>query len=151
MTTNVVDVFCENYTLIDWDAHALWIEGRSVTEAVTIMREKGVLNEYPGVTQDLLVSDLNDQFRLFGMLEDLLLKVGNFSEQLVYQLDEETQQRLTESYYDLDDVLCRELVGRKLSSRLRKDSGGFRALSQGLSATEQQDPITLLSHFGRSS
>jgi hypothetical protein len=48
---NVVDVFCENYTFIDWDALALWIEGRGVTEAVAILRERGALEEYPGVTQ----------------------------------------------------------------------------------------------------
>ena len=51
------------------------------------------------MTQDLLVSDLNDHFRLFSMLEQLLLTVGNFSEQQLYQLDSETQERLIESYY----------------------------------------------------
>jgi len=121
MSSTVVDVFCENYVLVDWDAHALWIAGHGVTEAVALMREKGIMGEYPGVTQDLLVSDLNDQFRLFSMLEHLLLDVGNFSEQLVYQLDGETQERLIERYYGLDDAFCREVVGKKLSSRLRKD------------------------------
>lgn len=48
------------------------------------------------------------------MLEHLLLTVGNFSEQLVYQLDKETQERLIESYYGLDDAYCREVVGKKL-------------------------------------
>ena len=63
MSNTVVDVFCENYVLVDWEAHALWIAGHGVTEAVALMREKGIMNEYPGVTQDLLVSDLNDQGR----------------------------------------------------------------------------------------
>ena len=48
------------------------------------------------------------------MLEHLLLDVGNFSEQLVYQLDKETQERLIERYYGLDDAFCREVVGKKL-------------------------------------
>ena len=48
------------------------------------------------------------------MLEHLLLDVGNFSEQLVYQLDRETQERLIERYYGLDDAFCREVVGKKL-------------------------------------
>ena len=48
------------------------------------------------------------------MLEHLLLDVGNFSEQLVYQLDGETQERLIERYYGLDDAFCREVVGKKL-------------------------------------
>jgi hypothetical protein len=39
--------------------------------------------------QDLLVSEVNDHFRSFAMLDKLLLKAGNFKEQLVYQLDKE--------------------------------------------------------------
>ena len=39
-----------------------------------------------GVTQDLLVSDMNDHYRLFSMLEHLLLTVGNLKEQLLYQV-----------------------------------------------------------------
>ena len=48
------------------------------------------------------------------MLEKLLLDAGNFSEQLLYQLDRETQERLIERYYGLDDAFCREVVGKKL-------------------------------------
>ena len=44
----------------------------------------------------------------------------NFSAQFQF-IDESTKQRLIESYYSLDGVLCREIVGKKLSSRLRKD------------------------------
>ena len=44
----------------------------------------------------------------------------NFSAQFQF-IDESTKQRLIESYYSLDCVLCREIVGKKLSSRLRKD------------------------------
>ena len=44
-----------------------------------------------------------------------------FSEQLVFQLDSETQNLLIEKYYALDDSVVRELLGRKFSSRLRKD------------------------------
>jgi len=41
---------------------------------------------FSGVTHDFLVSDVNDNYRLFSMLEHLLLTVGNFSEQLLYQV-----------------------------------------------------------------
>ena len=44
----------------------------------------------------------------------------NFSAQFQF-IDECTKERLIESYYDLDGLLCREIVGKKLSSRLRKD------------------------------
>ena len=43
-----VDVFAGNLTQIDWELHDLWIGGLSVTEAVAVMRERGVLNEYQG-------------------------------------------------------------------------------------------------------
>ena len=44
-----------------------------------------------------------------------------FSDQLVFQLDSDTQNLLIEKYYALDSVVVRELLGRKFSSRLRKD------------------------------
>lgn len=116
-----VDVLVENFTIIDWDIHELWVKGLSVTETVIVLRERGILSEYPGVTQEMLVSDINDHYRLFAMLENLLMTVGTFSEQLLFQMTPETQDRLLETYYSLDSNLCRELLGRKLSSRLRKD------------------------------
>ena len=44
-----------------------------------------------------------------------------FSDQLVFQLDSETQNFLIEKYYALDSSVVRELLGKKLSGRLRKD------------------------------
>ena len=38
-----VDIFAENFTLIDWELHDLWIKGLTVTEAVVVMRERGIL------------------------------------------------------------------------------------------------------------
>ena len=118
-----VDVFAENYTLIDWEVHELWIKGLSVTEAVIVMRERGILTEYPGVTQDLLISDLNDHFRLFSMIENVLMTVGNFSEQLLYQMNPETQRLLIERYYSLDSVFCREILGKKIKFAIKKRFG----------------------------
>ncbi len=106
-----VDVFVENFTSIDWELHELWIRGLSAADAVGVMKDRGILNEYPGrrcfslhqsvllcavlshkyfaisgVTVDLLASDVNDNYRLFAMLENVLLTVGNFKEQLLYQV-----------------------------------------------------------------
>ena len=69
-------------------------------------------------------------YRLFDMLESAIIQLNysaasnetpfNFSAQFQF-IDDSTKQRLIESYYDLDGMLCREIVGKKLSSRLRKD------------------------------
>merc|ERR1719495_197659 len=77
----------------------------------------------------MLESDVNDNYRTFQMLENVILSSGNlnlvqpsfdcFSQfQLV---DAKSKSRLIESYYSLDSELAREIVGKKLSSRLRKD------------------------------
>jgi len=61
------------------------------------------------------------------MLESALLatpqKIGGQAHHLgCFQfVDGTTKQRLIEAYYSLDGVLCREILGKKLSSRLRKE------------------------------
>ena len=57
----------------------------------------------------------------------------NFSAQFQF-IDECTKERLIESYYDLDGLLCREIVGKKLSSRLRKD---LDEICEKISTTEK--------------
>jgi len=117
---SVVDVFVGNYTVIDWELYALWVEGLTVSEAIQMLREQGVLSQ-PGVPFDLLVSDLHNHYRLFSMWEQLLHNPAMFGDQLIFQLDHDTRDILIEKYYDLDGSVVRELLGKKLSSRLRKD------------------------------
>lgn len=113
---SIVDAMVGNFIDIDWVVFSLWLEGYSVGESAHAVREK-----QPELAQSLLIPDLSDQYRLFTMLEPLLHQPGMFSEQLVWQLDVETQQKLISLYYALDNSVARELLGRKLSSRLRKD------------------------------
>jgi len=42
------DVFVENYILIDWELHEYWIKGLTVSEAVAVMKERGILVEFSG-------------------------------------------------------------------------------------------------------
>ena len=88
------------------------------------------MNIYSGFTSNYLIAHLILIFRLFDMLENAIITLNysaasnetpfNFSAQFQF-IDECTKERLIESYYDLDGLLCREIVGKKLSSRLRKD------------------------------
>ncbi|XP_040569845.1 acidic fibroblast growth factor intracellular-binding protein B [Lepeophtheirus salmonis] len=116
-----IDVFVGNYTLINWDVFDLWIDGLNVSECVSHLREKGIFSDFPHGCQDFLVSDINDSYRLFCMLEHLLLTTGKLSEQLTFQLDSHSKKRWVEKYYSLDSSLARELLGKKLSSRFKKD------------------------------
>jgi len=118
---SVVDVFVGNYPQIDWDLYSLWVEGLTVSEAIQTLKEKGVITGQTNLEVELLVCDLNDNYRLFSLWEAMLHQPIMFSEQLVYQIDCETQNVLVEKYYDLDSQVVREILGRKLTGRLRKD------------------------------
>ena len=82
---SVVDVFVGNYTVVDWELYALWVEGLTVSEAIQMLREQGVLSQ-PGVPFDLLVSDLHNHYRLFSMWEQLLHNPAMFGDQLTFQV-----------------------------------------------------------------
>lgn len=115
-----VDVFISNYTLIDPEIYQLWIEGCSSSEAVSTLNQRGV-SQQTGAPLELIASDVLDHYRTFALLERLLTVPNKLSEQLSFQIDGPTKQMLIEKYYSLDDGVVRELLGRKLSPRQRKD------------------------------
>lgn len=115
-----VDVFVGNYTIIDFDLYDLWLRGLSVNEAVIVLQRKGVLQS-TGASVDELVSDTKDNFLLFASLEQHLKCPQQFGEQTLMQIDPDTQKMLIERYYQFDDAMIREILGKKLSSRNRKD------------------------------
>jgi len=123
---SLVDVFVGNFPQIDWALYTLWVEGLSESEAMQNLKKRGLVSsqaEYctDGAENILLASDVADNYRLFGLWESMLHQPVTFSEQLVFQLDPSTQHKLVEQYYALDNSVARELLGRKLTSRLRKD------------------------------
>jgi hypothetical protein len=73
------------------------------------------------VHEDLVISDILDQFRTFQLIEKLLPIPTQLSEQWTFQLTPKTQRILIEKYYDFDDSVIREILGKKLSGRNRKD------------------------------
>ena len=69
-------MFAGNYTLIDWELHDLWISGFSVSEAAAHLRseenKKTLLQDFPdGVPYDLLVADLNDNYRYENLTKNI--------------------------------------------------------------------------------
>ncbi|XP_060534452.1 acidic fibroblast growth factor intracellular-binding protein [Cylas formicarius] len=115
-----VDVFISNYTLVDPEIYQLWIEGHTASEAVVILDKKG-LGKQTGATLELIASDVLDHYRTYSLLEKLLSNPNKLHEQLAFQIDPQTRQLLIEKYYEFDDVVVKELLGKKLSSKNRKD------------------------------
>ncbi|CAG2100962.1 unnamed protein product [Medioppia subpectinata] len=115
-----VDVFIGNNTLIDPQIYQYWLEGNTAQEASRLVRnkEKTVLGL---VHEDLVISDILDQYRTFLLIEKLLPAPTQLSEQWTHQLTPTTQRILVEKYYDFEDSVIREILGKKLSGRNRKD------------------------------
>lgn len=113
-----MDVLVSNQTDIDWELFSMWLDGQVEGICVNQLRER---YKEENLNYEDILSELQNNFRLFGMLEPLLHQPNMFSEQLVWQLDNRTQSQLISRYYALDHSVARELLGRKLSGRLRKD------------------------------
>ncbi|CAG9861639.1 unnamed protein product [Phyllotreta striolata] len=115
-----VDVFISNYTLVDPEIYELWVDGYTASEAVTLLNNKG-LGQQTGASVELIASDVLDHYRTYSLLEKLLGNPSKLQEQFLFQIDPPTRLFLIEKYYEFDDEVIREVLGKKLSSKNRKD------------------------------
>ncbi|XP_063704464.1 acidic fibroblast growth factor intracellular-binding protein [Culicoides brevitarsis] len=116
---NIVDVFITNYTIIDPEIYQLFIEGYSSSEAVNLLKQKG--DSIFNAPLELITSDVLDHYRTYSLLEKVLHTPTKLSENSNFQLEPHSRSLLIEKYYSLDDSVSRELLGKKLSSKHRKD------------------------------
>lgn len=115
-----VDVFVGNNTLIDPEVFQLWLQGYSAQDAAVTLHHNERMKE-TDIPLDLLKSDVLDHYRTLQMLERLLHSPVHLAEQWTFQLAPQTQRMLIARYYDFDQNVVREFLGKKLSSRNRKD------------------------------
>lgn len=120
------------------------------SEAVNILHQRGICHQ-TNAPIELVASDILDHYRTYALLEKLLHTPTKLaSEQLAFQIEPQTSQMLIEMYkkpiyclyslhififlfntyilliticryYEFDDVVIRELLGKKLTSKSRKD------------------------------
>ncbi|XP_076318708.1 acidic fibroblast growth factor intracellular-binding protein [Tachypleus tridentatus] len=115
-----VDVFVGNNMLVDPEVYQFWLNGYTAEEAAAVLQNHGVLKQ-SGLPPDLLISDVTDHYRTFQMLERWLHYPSRLTEQWNFQMAPPTQKMLVEKYYEFDTAVIREFLGKKLSSRNRKD------------------------------
>ncbi|KAI1295412.1 Acidic fibroblast growth factor intracellular-binding protein [Halotydeus destructor] len=115
-----VDVFIGNNTMVDPAIYQYWLDGYTAPEAAKRIREKehAVLGN---THEDLIISDVLDHYRSFQLIEKLLHNPMRLSEQWTFQITPKIQRLLIEKYYEFDDSVIREILGKKLSGRNRKD------------------------------
>ncbi|XP_054708623.1 acidic fibroblast growth factor intracellular-binding protein-like [Uloborus diversus] len=114
-----IDIFVGNNTLLDPEIYEFWLSGHQPKDVSTILIS-GSLKDFD-VDKDMLLSDVLDHYRTFQMLERLLHYPKRLSEQWIFQIAPSMQRMLIERYYEFDDIVIREFLGKKLSARNRKD------------------------------
>lgn len=87
------------------------------SEAVIRQRKKVTTN----IPLDLIASDVLDHYRTYSHLEKFLDAPQKLDSSVSFQLEKASKMHIIDRYYSLDDSLCRELLGKKLSSKYRKD------------------------------
>ena len=117
-----MEVFLFEPLEIDPLVFSLWLSGYGVEEATRrrIENETGVARQFPDF-QSLLRSETRDHFRIFEILEPYLQYPPTFLTQELVQIPTSTKKTLIEQYYTFDECVVREFLGKKLSSKNRKD------------------------------
>ncbi|XP_028403890.1 acidic fibroblast growth factor intracellular-binding protein B-like isoform X1 [Dendronephthya gigantea] len=115
-----VDVFVTDPTTLDLEVYNLWLKGYSEQEAAEHQTKHGYLQQV-GATPAIIASDIADQYRVFLVLEHFLQTPTLLATQLILQIPSDVQDRLIERYYEFDNIIVRDLLGKKLTTRLRKD------------------------------
>lgn len=113
-------MFFADPTYIDQSVYDLWLKGLSEADATKKRQASGCM-KYVGASHKAIVSDTRDQYRLFNMLEHFLQSPPMLEKQMLLQIAPDIQQLLIEKYYMFDKEVIRELLGKKLTGRLRKD------------------------------
>jgi len=92
------DVCCRlrRMVILCCESGDLYVYG-SVQEAASLQQKRGNLQHY-GATFDMLLSDILDHYRTFGMLERYLKNPSSIADQLELQIPSHTQTLLIEKY-----------------------------------------------------
>lgn len=115
-----IDVFYMDPSFIDLQVYDLWLQGFSENEA-TQRRESDDVFKNHSASHAIIASDTHDQFRMFYIVERFLQSPPMLDRQMLLQITPDVQDILIEKYYQFDKEVVRELLGKKLTGRLRKD------------------------------
>lgn len=106
----------------DLDIFSLWVNGYGAKEATELREESepAITREFHDYKQ-LLLSETQDQFRMFELLQPYLQLPQTFMNQHLFQLSQSKKRAMIERYYAFDETVVREFLGKRLSTKNRKD------------------------------
>ena len=122
MTTPPLEVFISEPAEVDSEVFNLWLKGHAVEEAcrLTKSNEPPISKEFDDF-HSLLLSEIQGQYRVFQILESYLQLPPTLLGQKLFQLPLTMKRALIERYYEFDEKVVREFLGKKLSSKNRRE------------------------------
>lgn len=122
-TEVIFDVFVSDPLVVDQYIYRCWLQGFDEMETVNRKQHfiPAPLQAHFKNLHQLLLSEVQDQFRNFRLLEHRLRHPSQSGADAIFQVTPQAHQMMVESYYELDDMLMREIIGRKLTNGLRRD------------------------------
>ena len=111
-----LSVFCSNILVIDRLIWHSFLFGLSVQQAVSRIKE-----ERNDLSISQVMAVVTTQYRNYELLESFLHHPRTLQTQLLFHLSPKTRDTIVRSYYQLDDKVVRDLLGKRLNQRLRKD------------------------------
>ncbi|KAF9217929.1 hypothetical protein BGZ59_006975 [Podila verticillata] len=103
--------------VLDESILQLWLLGHNVDQA-TQLRMPSIQPPVPG---RVLKSYITSQYRTYELMHHYMHHPRHFSGQFMFPLSQSAKQHLIERYYSFDESVIREILGKKLNSRTRKD------------------------------
>ncbi|KAK9765287.1 hypothetical protein K7432_006516 [Basidiobolus ranarum] len=110
-------IFLENDFVVDENIFSQWLMGLTVEQTYEGQKQQVVNGISPKTVYNYVLS----YYRAFEMFESYLHRPRYFIGQFLFPLPIEVKRELVERYYSFDETVMRELLGKKLNSRLRKD------------------------------
>ena len=112
------DISVEDPQFIKGDIYKLWLQGIPADAAARTISAREPERKFP---LSLWLAEVADQFRAFVLLEHFLQQPKYFPGQCLFPLSSSMRDALIEGYYEFDENLVRDLLGKKLSTRTKKD------------------------------
>ncbi|CAH8443667.1 unnamed protein product [Schistosoma turkestanicum] len=143
LSCSLVDVTVTSPSFVDMEMFDLWVHGRTISQACSIMAQSPSVDEY-GMTNDMLAAHVRDHFAQFTLLESGLRHPNSFMQDCAYhQLTPETRKQLI--HLRLSNKSRRELadIAERCELQLRSCKRQFDNLSCVARRTEDlPGPLT---------
>ncbi|CAH8486976.1 unnamed protein product [Heterobilharzia americana] len=117
----LADVTVTSPSFVDMEMFEFWVHGKTISQVCSVLAQSPSVEEFR-MTNDMLAAHTRDHFAQFTLLETGLRHPDSFMKDCAYhQLTPETRRQLIHIYFSLDESFLRELVGRRLSNKSRRE------------------------------